>query len=64
MIDEKASDIKLIDGFRAPKETDIVKIYITGKDWNWSDINDYIFIEDKQEFEEITKGLIQTNPVN
>ena len=47
------------DSVRIPKETDIVKIYITGKNWNWSDQNDYIFMEDKQEFEEITKGLIQ-----
>jgi hypothetical protein len=46
-----------------PKETDIVKIYITGKDWNWSDQNDYIYVEDKQEFEEITKGLIQIKPL-
>jgi hypothetical protein len=47
------------ESVRIPKETDIVKVYITGKDWNWSDQNDYIFVEDKQEFEEITKGLIQ-----
>lgn len=47
------------DSVTIPKETDIVKIYITGKDWNWSDKNDYIFVEDKQEFEEIKKGLIQ-----
>jgi hypothetical protein len=47
------------DSIGIPKETDKVKVYITGKDWNWSDQNDYIFIEDKQEFEEITKGLIQ-----
>jgi hypothetical protein len=47
------------DSVRIPKETDVVKVYITGKDWNWSDENDYIFVEDKQEFEEITKGLIQ-----
>jgi hypothetical protein len=51
------------DSVRIPKETDIVKIYITGKDWNWSDKNDYIFVEDKQEFEEITKGLIQIKPI-
>ena len=50
------------DSVRIPEETDIVKIYITGKDWNWSDQNDYIFVEDKQEFEEITKGLIQIKP--
>jgi hypothetical protein len=36
-----------------PKETDIFKIYITGKDWNWFHQNDYIYVEDKQEFEEI-----------
>ena len=47
------------DSVSTPKETDIVKVYITGKNWNWSDQNDYIFVEDKQEFEEITKGLIQ-----
>ena len=51
------------DSVRIPKETDIVKVYITGKDWNWSDKNDYIFVEDKQEFEEITKGLIQIKPL-
>jgi hypothetical protein len=51
------------DSVTIPKETDIVKIYITGKDWNWSDKNDYIFVEDKQEFEEITKGLIQIKPI-
>ena len=44
MIHEKASDINFIDSVRIPKKTDIVKIYITGKDWNWSDINDYVFI--------------------
>ena len=47
------------DSVRIPEETDIVKIYITGKDWNWSDQNDYIFVEDKQEFEKITKGSTQ-----
>jgi hypothetical protein len=47
------------DSVRIPKETDMVKVYITGKNWSWSDENDYIFVEDKQEFEEITKGLIQ-----
>jgi hypothetical protein len=47
------------ESVRIPKETDIVKVYITGKDWDWSDKNDYIFVEDKQEFEEITKGSIQ-----
>ena len=51
------------DSVKVPKETDSVKVYITGKDWNWSDQNDYIFIEDKQEFEEITKGLIQIKPI-
>ncbi len=51
------------DSVTVPKETDIVKIYITGKDQNWSDKNDYIFVEDKQEFEEITKGLIQIKPI-
>jgi hypothetical protein len=50
------------DSVRIPKETDIVKIYITGKNWNWSDQNDYIFVEDKQEFEKITKDLIQIKP--
>jgi hypothetical protein len=50
------------DSVRIPKETDIVKIYITGKDWNWSDQNDYIFVEDKQEFEKITKGSTQIKP--
>ena len=51
------------DSVRIPEETDIVKIYITGKDWNWSDQNDYIFVEDKQEFEKITIGsaLIMTS---
>ena len=49
------------DSVRIPKETDVVKIYITGKNWNWSDQNDYIYVEDNQEFEEITKGLIQIN---
>jgi len=44
LIHEKASDINFIDSVRIPKKTDIVKIYITGKDWNWSDINDYVFI--------------------
>ena len=33
------------DSVRIPKETGIVKVYITGKDWNWSDQNDYIFVE-------------------
>ena len=51
------------DNVTVPKETDIVKVYITGKTWNWSDKNDYIFVEDKQEFEEITKGLIQIKPI-
>ena len=51
------------DSVSTPKETDIVKVYITGKNWNWSDQNDYIFVEDKQEFEEITKGLIQIKPL-
>ena len=50
------------DSVSTTKETDIVKVYITGKNWNWSDKNDYIFIEDKQEFEKITKGLIQIKP--
>jgi hypothetical protein len=50
------------DSVRIPKETDIVKIYITGKNWDWSDQNDYIFVEDKQEFEKITKGLVQIKP--
>jgi hypothetical protein len=50
------------DSVGVPKKTDIVKIYITGKDWKWSDQNDYIFIEDKQEFEKITKGLTQIKP--
>ena len=50
------------DSVRIPKETDSVKVYITGKDWNWSDQNDYIFVEDKKEFEKITKGLIQIKP--
>jgi hypothetical protein len=50
------------DSVGIPKETDIVKVYITGKNWNWSDQNDYIFIEDKQEFEKITKGLVQIKP--
>ena len=45
------------DSVRVPKKTDMVKIYITGKDWEWSDQNDYIFIEDKREFEKIKKGL-------
>jgi len=52
----------IIDSVRIPKETGVVKIYITGKDWNWSDQNDYIFVEDKKEFEKITKGLIQIKP--
>jgi len=47
------------DSVRIPKETDMVKVYITGKNWKSSDENDYIFVENKQEFEEITKGLIQ-----
>ena len=47
------------DSVSTTKETDIVKVYITGKNWNWSDKNDYIFVENKKEFEEITKGLIQ-----
>ncbi len=51
------------DSVRIPKETDIVKVYITGKDWNWSDKNDCIFVEDKREFEEIEKGLIQIKPL-
>ena len=51
------------DSVRIPKETDIVKIYITGKNWDWSDQNDYIFVEDKQEFEEITKEVIQIKPL-
>jgi hypothetical protein len=50
------------DSVRIPKETDIVKIYITGKNWDWSDQNDYIFVEDKQEFEKITKGSTQIKP--
>ncbi len=52
------------DSVRVPEDTDIFRIYITGKDWNWSDQSDYIFIEDKQEFEEITKGLIQIKSLN
>ncbi len=47
------------DSVRIPEETDIVKIYITGKNWDWSDQNDYIFVEDKQEFEQIIKGSTQ-----
>ena len=47
------------DSVRIPKETDNVKMYITGKNWNWSDQNDYIFVEDKKELDEITKGFIQ-----
>ena len=52
------------DSVRVPEDTDIFKIYITGKDWNWSDQGDYIFIENKQEFEKITKGLIQIKSIN
>ena len=51
------------DSVTVHKKTEIVKVYITGKDWNWSDKNDYIFVEDKQKFEEITKGLIQIKPL-
>ena len=47
------------DSVEINEETDNLKIYITGKDWNWSDQNDYIFVEDRQELEEITKGFIQ-----
>lgn len=47
------------DSTDLPKMTKIVRVYITGKNWNWSDKNDYIYIEDKKEFEEITKGLKQ-----
>jgi hypothetical protein len=59
-----ASVITIIkDSVRIPKETDNVKIYITGKNWNWSDKNDYIFVDDKQEFKEITKGSTQIKPL-
>ena len=51
------------DSVTIPKKADIVKVYITGKNWNWSDQNDYIFVEDKQEFEEITKGLTEITPL-
>ena len=51
------------DSVRLPQETDIVKIYITGKNWNWSDNNEYLFVENKKEFEENIMGAIKIKPL-